>query len=163
MPADPPIRFPCSWTATRTLSPISLLRSASRSPSHTVGNGSVIRDPDQADYLINDEVELAADPDPGWEFSHWSGDLSGTANPASITMDGNKLVIANFVLLPPDCPEDLDGNGSIDLSDLQILLAAYGSTPGHPAWSPDADFNGDGTVDLSDLQQLLSVYGTVCP
>ena len=129
----------------------------------SVGNGNVTLDPDQPDYLINSVVELFADPDPGWEFSHWSGDLTGTANPVQVTMDGNKTVVANFGELPPDCPEDLDGNETIDLSDLQILLAAYGTAPGHATWNPDADFNGDDAVDLSDLQQLLSVYGTTCP
>jgi len=34
---------------------------------------------------------------PNWTFDHWSGDLSGSANPTNITMDGNKNVTANFV------------------------------------------------------------------
>jgi uncharacterized repeat protein (TIGR02543 family) len=33
---------------------------------------------------------------PNWTFDHWSGDLSGSANPTNITMDDNKNVTANF-------------------------------------------------------------------
>jgi subtilase family serine protease len=32
----------------------------------------------------------------GYTFSSWSGDLSGTANPTSVTMNGPKTVMANF-------------------------------------------------------------------
>jgi hypothetical protein len=61
---------------------------------------------------------------------------------------------------PPDCPEDLNGDGEIDLSDLAILLANYGMTGAAPE---DGDLDGDGDVDLTDLSALLAVYGTSCP
>ena len=64
---------------------------------------------------------------------------------------------------PAGCPEDLSGDEIIDLSDLQLLLAAYGAQPGDANWNADADFDASGTVDLADLQQLLTVYGTDCP
>jgi len=31
-----------------------------------------------------------------------------------------------------DCPEDLDGSGAVDLSDLLILLAQWGPCPQEP-------------------------------
>ncbi|MCK5505166.1 MAG: fibronectin type III domain-containing protein, partial [Thermodesulfovibrionia bacterium] len=36
-------------------------------------------------------------PDPGWQFSEWSGDLVSNDNPAIITMDANKEITATFV------------------------------------------------------------------
>jgi len=57
------------------------------------------------------------------------------------------------------CVGDVDGDGDTDLSDLGALLAAYGTTPGHPRWNPNADFNGDGVVGLADLGVLLADYG----
>ena len=57
-----------------------------------------------------------------------------------------------------DCNGDLDGNGTVNLSDLQILLASYGTLSG--ATCADGDMTGDGDVDLEDLQALLAVYGT---
>jgi len=64
----------------------------------TVGgaNGSVARSPDRATYDSGDVVTLTANPDSCYQFTGWSGDASGTANPTSITMDGNKTVTANF-------------------------------------------------------------------
>jgi hypothetical protein len=61
---------------------------------------------------------------------------------------------------PAQCYGDLDGDGDIDLADLQMLLAHYGTTSG--AVYEDGDLDEDGDVDLADLQGLLSVYGTVC-
>jgi uncharacterized repeat protein (TIGR02543 family) len=50
-------------------------------------------------------VQLTAAPNPGYLFKDWSGGLSGTTNPVSIAMDGDKIVTANFkattVLISP--------------------------------------------------------------
>jgi len=45
-------------------------------------------------------VDLEAVPDSGYQFSHWSGDLSGSTNPTSITMTANKTVTATFEPIP---------------------------------------------------------------
>ncbi len=62
------------------------------------------------------------------------------------------------VVQAPDCPEDLNSDGIIDLSDLSILLTHFGGSGG-PA---DGDIDGDGDVDLIDLSRLLTVFGTSC-
>ncbi len=54
-----------------------------------------------------------------------------------------------------DCPEDLDGDGSIGSGDLNVLLAAFGSSDG-------GDIDGDGDTDSSDLNALLAVFGEDC-
>lgn len=61
---------------------------------------------------------------------------------------------------PPGCPEDLDGNGTVELADLTILLANYGTLSG--ADPEDGDLDGDGDVDLADLSGLLAAFGTTC-
>ncbi len=60
---------------------------------------------------------------------------------------------------PEECPQDLDGDGQVGLSDLSALLENFGG-PGGPE---DGDFDGDGQVGLSDLSALLEVFGTACP
>lgn len=56
---------------------------------------------------------------------------------------------------PPDCEiGDLNCDGVVDVSDLLILLAAWGNCENCPA-----DLNGDGTVDVSDLLVLLANWG----
>lgn len=44
------------------------------------------------------EVEFIAIADSGYTFSGWSGDLSGTANPATLTMTRDRSVMASFTL-----------------------------------------------------------------
>jgi uncharacterized repeat protein (TIGR02543 family) len=44
-------------------------------------------------------VTLQATPNTGYSFSGWSGDLTGTANPATLTMDSNKTVTATFTAI----------------------------------------------------------------
>jgi hypothetical protein len=65
--------------------------------TNVTGNGSINVNPQQEIYSLGKEVELTAIPIPGWVFSHWSGDLTGSKNPAKLTMNGNQSVVANFV------------------------------------------------------------------
>ena len=54
---------------------------------------------------------------------------------------------------------DVNGDGSVDASDLFDLSKAYGSEPGDPNWDPDCDFNWDNKIDASDLFDLSKNYG----
>jgi hypothetical protein len=62
----------------------------------TVGAGDVMLNPPGAVYYAGTSVILIAVPDSGNVFKAWSGDLSSTTNPDSLTMDGNKSVTATF-------------------------------------------------------------------
>ena len=59
-------------------------------------HGTVAKNPNKATYHYGDVVELNATADAGWTFSAWSGDLTGSTNPESITIDGSKNVTATF-------------------------------------------------------------------
>jgi hypothetical protein len=65
---------------------------------NTVGDGSVTWSPYLPTYTYGTVVTLTAYPTSGWSFSGWSGDASGTANPTTVTMTGNKAVTATFAL-----------------------------------------------------------------
>ncbi len=60
------------------------------------GQGMVSKNPDQTTYSDGSNVTLTATPASGYTFSGWSGDISGTTNPATITMNNNKNVTAIF-------------------------------------------------------------------
>jgi hypothetical protein len=64
-----------------------------------VGPGSVTKSPDLSVYPVGTVVTLTAVPDSGAEFKGWSGSLTGNANPATITMNGEKTVTATFELV----------------------------------------------------------------
>jgi regulation of enolase protein 1 (concanavalin A-like superfamily) len=69
-----------------------------------VGNGNILRNPDQPAYPHDEQVALTAVADSGWIFDSWGGALSGRANPAMLTMDGDKTVTAAFRERSDMCP-----------------------------------------------------------
>jgi uncharacterized repeat protein (TIGR02543 family) len=62
----------------------------------SAAGGSIAKDPDSASYSYGDRVLLTAVPDSVHAFVGWSGDAHGTANPCTVTVDGNKNVTASF-------------------------------------------------------------------
>ncbi|MGB2863604.1 MAG: SUMF1/EgtB/PvdO family nonheme iron enzyme [Sedimentisphaerales bacterium] len=64
----------------------------------TSGDGSVTKNPDKASYNRGEKVTLEAAPNTGYSFKNWSGDLSGSTNPAALVMDADKSVTAGFAL-----------------------------------------------------------------
>jgi len=58
-------------------------------------------------------------------------------------------------------PTDLDGNGEINIIDLQIAARAYGSTPENPCWNEKADVNKDGIINIMDIYLIAQDFGEV--
>lgn len=58
------------------------------------GSGTV--GPIGGTYACGQSVTIAATPAAGFDFDYWSGDASGTATFATITMQANRSVTANF-------------------------------------------------------------------
>ncbi len=63
---------------------------------YILGNGSIIKDPDQKNYSPGSVVNLIAAADSGWIFSGWSGYLEDTMNPVEIIMERDISVYATF-------------------------------------------------------------------
>jgi lysophospholipase L1-like esterase len=61
-----------------------------------VGNGSVVKSPDQSGYVLGDSVILTAVPDSAWSFVEWSDDLTGEENPDTLVITGSMTVTATF-------------------------------------------------------------------
>lgn len=59
--------------------------------------GTISQNPQKSDYIENEQVTLTATAEAGFQFSHWSGDVSSTESSVVIKMDGDKNVTANFV------------------------------------------------------------------
>ncbi|MBW6499302.1 MAG: hypothetical protein K0B09_13000, partial [Bacteroidales bacterium] len=60
------------------------------------GQGIITTNPQQTLFAQGTQVQINATAAPGWEFSHWEGDLSGSETEENLIMDGNKLVKAVF-------------------------------------------------------------------
>ena len=82
-----------------------------------LGTGSVTKNPDQTTYTYGQEVILTSTPADGWTFIGWSGGLSGSTNPVTITMDDNKSITATFSQDQYSLTGSTVGSGSVDLND----------------------------------------------
>jgi hypothetical protein len=61
------------------------------------GGGSVAISPLAGPYVEGTQVTVTASAAPGYKFDHWSGDVSGTSETITLSMDSDKNIAANFV------------------------------------------------------------------
>ena len=88
----------------------------------------------QLAFTPNSTVELAAlPPDPGYLFSKWTGDATGSGNPLSVLLDTNKTINAIF----GQDTRDPDHDGLTNYQELNV----YHTDPNV------ADTDGDGFSD----------------
>ena len=72
--------------------------------------------------------------------------------------DFSARLAVDLTILPDRLAGDANGDGSVDLLDLDILGGNFGVT--ERATVDQGDFNGDGAVDLLDLDILGGAFGT---
>ncbi len=106
-------------TANHTISATFLIKTYTLSLT-TVNAGTVTRNPEAAKYDSNTVVKLTATAKPGYRFSGWSGDTSGTgggtANPLDVRMNRNKGITATFVAQYALSIDPAPVNGSVGKS-----------------------------------------------
>ncbi len=139
---------------------------------NAMGNGNVVADPGSP-YEFGDPLTLTAIADPHWHFTGWSGDLSGSTNPASIVMDANKSITATFELNEYSLTIDTVGEGSVSVDppgpyvngDQVTLTATAASHWYFTGWSGDLSgssnparltIDGDETVTAT-FEQLGTI------
>jgi uncharacterized repeat protein (TIGR02543 family) len=67
-------------------------------------HGTINKIPDQLTYHNGDMVQLTANPDTGWDFIGWTGDLISASNPVLVTIAGNTSVTANYSAADTQAP-----------------------------------------------------------
>ena len=107
--------------------------------SITAVGGSVTKSPDKASYNHGETVSLQAFADTGYNFVNWTGDVSGSSNPATIVMDADKSVTANFAI------------DTIDTFTLDYAAGAGGSLTGNTAQVVDYGSDGTAVTAVPDL------------
>ena len=80
---------------------------------------------------------------------------------ASDLLPGQPLVVVQFgtssVLVAPAMIGDANGDGSVDLNDLNLVLNDLGTS--NNLWT-SGNFDGAATIDLTDLNDVLNSLGT---
>jgi hypothetical protein len=159
---------------------------------HTVtvqpaSGGGITLDPPQPEaggYAHGTTITVTATANTGHGFINWTGDLSGTANPAPLVVDGDKMVGAVFAafategeppaegeLQPPTTAEEAaqrlsdafagaDTDGSGTLTEAEAMAAVAGMTQDQFA---QLDANGDGQITRDELDAASNVRaGCAC-
>jgi hypothetical protein len=57
------------------------------------------------------------------------------------------------------CDPDFDNNGSIGVSDFNLLRAHFGRNQSQPSYDPRIDLDGNGGVGISDFNAFRSYFG----
>ena len=102
--------------------------------------GTTTPSPGTHNYRSGEIVQVQAIADDTYEFSGWSGDVSGTTNPVEITMDSDRSIKAAFK------------KAAVEKKGCFISTAAYGTSL-HPHVKILQDFR--------DMYLMPSRYGRV--
>ncbi len=135
---------------------------------YVIGQGNVERNPATTWYARGSDVLLTAHADPGWVLDGWSGDLSGTANPATLTMAGNRTVTATFVYtgFHPQIDVHVDAADEAAVGETVIYTITLSHAPDSDGWPVNSiqvnnsigeaavyiggDTDGDGELDADE-------------
>ena len=122
--------------------------------------GSVTKTPEQATYHLGDLVTLTAMSDPGYSFSEWTGNHSGTVSPVEITITGDMTIIASFTEIPcyvPDLIADIEAaNSEPDATAIDLDADCTYSLTAANAADPD----GYGPVGLPPIITPVTLLGS---
>jgi|GEM_PF-3328726 len=133
------------------------------------GSGTTSPAPGTWAYREGTEVTLSASPAAGWSFDHWSGDVSGTANPTTVTMDADRSVTAQFVQATCSLEAAVDpvGSGSVAADPAegiypwgtQVTLTAV-PAKGYvfAYWSGDASGTANPTTVTMDADKSVTAH-----
>mgnify|MGYP003326322740 CR=1 FL=1 len=115
----------------------------------SVTNGSITA---ESSYKKNSTATVTAIPSPGYAFSQWTGDATGSDNPLSLTMDSNKTVGATFI-------EDNADGDSDGFSNFQELVT-FSTDPNDEGSYPTVDLTlnsvTNGSLNGTEQQKLNS-------
>ena len=83
-------------------------------------------------------------------------DCNGNGVPDGDDIDGGSSEDADGDGIPDECQcmADIDGNGSVDVTDLLTVIADWGCTSGCAG-----DLDGNGVVNVTDLLAVISSWG----
>ena len=79
------------------------------------GEGTIELHPEKAEYVYGEQIQITAHGDPGWSFSHWEGDVSGSQKTLEIRVYDHMNITAVFTQDEYAISKDIIGQGAITL------------------------------------------------
>lgn len=104
-----------------------------------VGSGTISAAPPGPYYFPNTVVVLTATAALGWAFDHWTGDVTGSQNPVSLTMNWSYGVQAVFLQVdfPPSITQQPMSQVGYCGKSVTFDVAATGNPPPGYLWQKD--------------------------
>jgi hypothetical protein len=133
--------------------------------SQTAENGTITLEPALDKYLPGTVVTAKAVGNLGYGFTSWGGDLSGSVNPITITMDGDKNISATFGTVPTYTLSATAANGSIVLNppggvynEGTTVKVSHSADFGYlfSGWSGDLSGSADSTTVTMDANKSIT-------
>jgi len=139
--------------------------------SASAAHGSITKTPDKSAYDAGETVTVQAVADTGYEFAGWSGDLSGSTNPATVTMNANKSITAGFTEVAPatytlsatathGSVTKTPAKASYDQGETVTLTATPDTGYSFSSWSGDASGTSPSTTVLMDRNKSVTANFT---
>lgn len=108
--------------------------------------------------MFSDDATAGANPHEVFIDTSVAGAFDETLFIASNDPDEPMRAVRFLADIRASCPADVNGDGFVDFTDLNILLSQFGQT----GVGLEGDVDGDGDVDFSDLNVVLSGFGDAC-
>src|SRR5581483_1830282 len=140
-----------------------------------VGGGTIGASPAGGPYPSNSVVVLTAAASANWAFDHWTGDVSGTQNPLTLTMNGPLSIQAVFVPTAYPLTVSTPGGGSVyvngqtispgtyyPMGSLVTVTASTDSGWSFLGWQGDATgTNNPLSVTMNQTDNVEALFGTL--
>jgi len=130
-----------------------------------VGSGTTTPAAGVHSYLCGTVVDLEAFADTCWSFAGWSGSITTTDNPTTITMDSNKAVTATCTEIYYDLTINIVGSGTTTpaagvhsyLCGTDVPLEAFPDFGwSFSGWSGDIDTTDNPTTITMDSDKIVT-------
>ena len=109
------LTFSCSTDST----PVYQLTTSAEPPEA----GTITQSASEADE--GESITITANTNEHWVFDRWSGDYTGSENPANIVMDQDKTIIAIFEKRDYPLTINIEGDGTVDEKVIQQKTTDY--------------------------------------
>jgi hypothetical protein len=136
----------------------------------TVGSGTVALNPPDSVYYGGTIVTLTATAATGFKFIGWSGDLTGTTNPAQLMITANRNITATFKAIY-DLTVDTLGLGAVALNPPggtyvvgTVVTLTASPEPGHQFVEWSGDLTGamnPATITINAAKHVTATFTSI--